>query len=132
MKGMEYAGVRFKKILKNSILFSFVELASFDNPQTYGLAAYDWQNRGFIVPNEFGMAKLGDFGSETVELSNLTMGYKNYNGEDRTRVNGILAGVNGMGYRNFVDTYDDVRGELLTEFMLIVTKRNQMIKVTKA
>lgn len=131
MKGMDAVGVEFKKILKNSILFSFVELATFDNPQTYGLDSYDWKNRGFIVPNEFGNAKLGDAGTETVELSNLTLGYKNYNGENRTRVNGVLGGVNGMG-RSFVDTYDDVRGELLSEFMLIATKRNQMIKVTKA
>jgi hypothetical protein len=132
MRGMDSVGIEFKKILKNSILFSIVELATFDNPQTYGLSAYDWQNRGFIVPNEFGQAKMGDFGSETVSLSNLTLGNKNYNGEDRTRVSGVLGGVNGMGYRNFVDTYDDVRGELLAEFMLIATKRNQMIKVTKA
>lgn len=131
MKNMDEVGVQFKKVRKNSILFSFVELASFDNPQKYGLSAYDWQNRGFIVPNEFGQAKLGDEGSETVTLSNLTLGHKNYNGEDRTRVSGVLGGVNGMGYR-FVDTYDDVRGELLAECMLIATKRNQMIKVTKA
>ena len=43
----------------------------------------------------------------------------------------VLGGVNGMGYR-FVDTYDDMRGELLAECMLIATKRNQMIAVTKA
>jgi hypothetical protein len=132
MRGLDGVGIEFKKILKNSILFSLVELATFDNPQTYGLAAYDWKNSGFIVPNEFGQAKMGDFGSETVTLSNLTLGNKNYNGEDRTRVSGVLAGVNGMGHRSFVDTYDDVRGELLTEFMLIATKRNQMIKVTQA
>jgi len=131
MKNMDQVGIKFKKILKNSILYSIVELATFDNPQTYGLSAYDWKNRGFIVPNEFGSAKLGDYGSETVTLSNLTLGNKNYNGENRTRVSGVLGGVNGMGYR-FVDTYDDVRGELLAEFMLIATKRNQMIKVTKA
>jgi hypothetical protein len=131
MKNMDEVGIQFKKIKKNSILFSLVELATFDNPQTYGLSSYDWKNRGFIVPNEFGQAKLGDMGSETVTLSNLTLGHKNHNGEDRTRVSGILGGVNGMGYR-FVDTYDDVRGELLTECMLIATKRNQMIKVTKA
>ena len=131
MRNMDEIGIKFKKILKNSILFSIVELATFDNPQTYGLGAYDWQNRGFIVPNEFGQAKLGDFGSSTVTLSNLTLGHKNYNGEDRTRIAQVLGGVNGMGYRA-VDTYDDVRQELLAEFMLIATKRNQMIKVTKA
>jgi len=132
MIAMDQVGVQFKKIKKNSILVSLVELATFDNPQTYGLSSYDWKNRGFIVPNEFGQAKMGDFNSETVTLSNLTLGNKNYNGEDRTRVSGVLPGVNGMGHRNFVDTYDDVRGELLAEFMLIATKRNQMIKVTKA
>lgn len=131
MRSMDEVGIQFKKIKKNSILFSLVELATFDNPQTYGLSSYDWKNRGFIVPNEFGQAKLGDAGTETVTLSNLTLGHKNYNGEDRTRVSGVLGGVNGMGHR-FVDTYDDVRGELLAECMLIATKRNQMIKVTKA
>lgn len=131
MTSLTSMGIEFKKIHKNSIIFSLVELATFDNPQTYGLSAYDWKNRGFIVPNEFGSAKMGDYGTETVTLSNLTLGHKNYNGEDRTRVSGVLGGVNGMGYR-FVDTFDDVRGELLTECMLIATKRNQMIRVTKA
>lgn len=131
MLSLDEVGVQFRKIKKNSILYAIVELATFDNPQTYGLSAYDWKNRGFIVPNEFGSVKMGD-ASETVVLNNLTLGQKNYNGEDRTRISGILPGVNGMGYRNFVDTYDDLRGELLAEFMLILVKANQMIRVEKA
>jgi len=131
MQNMDQVGVQFRKIKKNSILYAIVELCSFDNPQSYGLSAYDWKNRGFIVPNEFGTVKMGD-ASEHITLSNLTLGNKNYNGEDRTRVSGTLPGVNGMGYRNFVDTYDDLRGELLAEFMLILVKANQMIRVEKA
>jgi len=130
MQNMDQIGVQFRKIKKNSILYAIVELATFDNPQTYGLSAYDWQNRGFIVPNEFGSVKMGS-ASESITLSNLTLGHKNYNGEDRTRVSGTLGGVNGMGYR-FVDTWDDLRGELLAEFMLIAVKRNQMIRVEQA
>jgi hypothetical protein len=130
MQTMDQVGVQFRKIKKNSILYAIVELATFDNPQTYGLSAYDWKNRGFIVPNEFGAVKMGD-SSETITLSNLTLGNKNYKGEDRTRVSGTLGGVNGMGYR-FVDTWDDLRGELLAEFMLIAVKRNQMIRVEQA
>jgi hypothetical protein len=130
MRNLDEVGVQFRKIKKNSILYAIVELATFDNPQSYGLSAYDWKNRGFIVPNEFGSVKMGD-SSETIQLSNLTLGQKNYNGEDRTRVSGTLGGVNGMGYR-FVDTYDDVRGEMLAEFMLIAVKRNQMIRVQQA
>lgn len=130
MQNLDQVGVQFRKIKKNSILYAIVELASFDNPQTYGLSAYDWKNRGFIVPNEFGAVKMGD-STESITLSNLTLGNKNYNGENRTRVSGTLGGVNGMGYR-FVDTWDDVRGELLAEFMLIATKRNQMIRVEQA
>lgn len=130
MQNMDQIGVNFRKIRKNSILYAIVELATFDNPQTYGLSSYDWKNRGFIVPNEFGAVKMGD-SSETITLSNLTLGNKNYNGEDRTRISGTLGGVNGMGYR-FVDTWDDLRGELLAEFMLIAVKRNQMIRVEQA
>lgn len=130
MQTMDEVGVQFRKIKKNSILYAIVELATFDNPQTYGLSSYDWKNRGFIVPNEFGKVKMGD-ATESITLSNLTLGHKNYNGENRTRVSDTLAGVNGMGYR-FVDTWDDLRGELLAEFMLIATKRNQMIRVQAA
>jgi hypothetical protein len=130
MQTMDQVGVQFRKIKKNSILYAIVELATFDNPQTYGLSSYDWKNRGFIVPNEFGQVKMGD-ASDSITLSNLTLGNKNYNGEDRTRVSGTLGGVNGMGYR-FVDTWDDLRGELLAEFMLIAVKRNQMIRVEQA
>jgi hypothetical protein len=130
MRNLDEVGVQFRKIKKNSILYAIVELATFDNPQTYGVSSYDWKNRGFIVPNEFGSVKMGD-SSETIQLSNLSLGNKNYNGENRTRVSGTLGGVNGMGYR-FVDTYDDVRGEMLAEFMLIAVKRNQMIRVQQA
>jgi len=131
MQTMGQMGVQFKAIQKNSILYQFVEIAQFDNPQKYGLSAYDWKNSGFIIPDEIAKVKMGDFNNEVVEISTVTLGYKNYNGEDRTRISGILGGVNGMGFR-FVDTYDDVRGELLSEFMLIVAKINQHIKVTKA
>jgi hypothetical protein len=68
----------------------------------------------------------------TFKMKNLALGYKNYNGENRTRINKVIpevANVGAGGGDVAVDTYDDVRGTLLSEFMLIVLKRNQMILV---
>jgi len=131
MKTMGEMGIEFRRIKKNGIDTTIVKLDTFSNPMTYGLAAYDWKNSGFIIPNEYVMVK-DIAGGKAMELANLTLAYKNYNGENRRRVFGILNGMAGLSNAPVVTRFDEVRGEFLSEFMLVANKVNQMIMVTKA
>ncbi len=123
--------VNFKIIKKNNILFTLQELINFDNPVKYGLAAYNWPKAGFICPDTKVSVRLNSVDGDEVTMNNIALGHIKNNAEDRTRIVKVLPGVEGLtGNRIAVDTYDDIRGEMLTEFMLIVNKRNQMIQVT--
>ena len=130
MKSFGEMGIEFRRIKKNGIDTAIVKLDTFSNPLTYGLAAYDWKNSGFIIPNEYVMVK-DVAGGKALELGNLTLGYKNYNGENRRRVFGLLNGMAGLSNAPVVTRFDEVRGEFLSEFMLIANKVNQMIMVVK-
>ena len=132
MKNMGELGINFRRILKNGIDFTLVKLDTFSNPFTYGLSSYNWKKFGFIVPSEYAMVRNVN-GGDTLELANLTLGYKNYNGEDRTRVFGVINGMTGRHPNgSFVSEWDVDKGEFLSEFMLIATKVNQMIRVQPA
>ena len=123
-------GIEFRRVKKNGIDFAVVKLDTFSNPLTYGLASYNWKKYGFIIPSEYVIVKnVGS--SQTVELANLNIGYKNYNGENRRRVVGLINGMTGIqGAGNIVSRWDITGGELLSEFALVANKVNQMIKVT--
>jgi len=132
MKNMGEMGIEFRRIKKNGIDFAIVKLDTFSNPFTYGLSSYNWKKFGFIVPSEYAMVRnVG--GNDTVELSNLTLGYKNYNGENRRRVFGYVTGMTGRQQNAQLSTrFDADGGEFLSEFALIATKVNQMIRVQPA
>ena len=131
MQNFGEMGIAFKRFTKNGIDTAMVKLDTFTNPLTYGLAAYDWKNSGFIIPNEYAVVK-NVAGGDAVELSNLTLAYKNYNGENRRRVFGLLNGMAGLSNAPVVTRFDEVRGEFLSEFALVANKVNQMIMVTKS
>jgi hypothetical protein len=86
---------------------------------------------GFIIPDTE-VTLRNSMESAPFTLKNLTLGFKNYNGEDRTRIVKILPGVTSIGDGGgniAVDTFDDSRGEILSEFMVIFNKVNQAILV---
>lgn len=126
-------GIEFKAIKKNTINFMIQEIASFGDPTSFGASAYYFKEAGFICPDvDVNVRMGGNSESHGMKLKNMLLGYKKGYGEDRTRVNKILGGVtniSGLGGNIAVDTYDDIRGELLSEFMLLVLKPNQMIQV---
>lgn len=132
MREMGNLGIEFRRIKKNGIDFAIVKLDTFSNPFTYGLSSYNWKKFGFIVPSEYTMVRnMG--GSDTVELGNLTLAYKNYNGENRRRVFGVQNGMTGRHPNgSLVSSWDADAGEFLSEFALIATKVNQMIRVQPA
>lgn len=132
MKQMGALGIEFRTIKKNGITFAIVKLDTFSNPFSYGLSTYNWKKYGFIVPGEYAMVRNVN-GSDAIELSNLTLAYKNYNGENRTRVYGVQNGMSGRHPNgSLVSQWDADAGEFLSEFALVATKVNQMIRVQPA
>jgi len=121
-------GINVGVINKNHIRTLMFNLDSLDNVNKWGTNSMYFTEAGFIIPQQ-DVTVSGRASMEgSYKLRNLTLGYKNYNGENRTRIIQDVSGVNGFGH-SAKDTYDDVRLELLTEFMLIANKVNQMIYV---
>lgn len=121
--------VGFKVITKNNITLSLHELVNFSNPNTLG--NYGFEKYGFIMPNTDVTVRDTANGAD-VKMKNVSLLYKNYAGENRERIMGFIPGVNGLSQvpgNIFADRYDDVRAEILTEFMVAVLKRNQCILI---
>lgn len=134
MKTWNELNVAFRTINKNGVYTTLKELPSLSDPTSYGATAFDdfFTGLGFIVPDVEVTVRGGIEDAATFKMKNLALGYKNYNGENRTRINKVIPGVANVGAGGgdiAVDTYDDVRGTMLSEFMLICLKRNQMILV---
>lgn len=133
MRSFNSMGIEFKYIKKNSIQFQLQEIASFSDPTSFGASAYYFKEAGFIIP-DVDVTVRSDMGdaSTALKLKNLRLGYKSYNGENRTRVAKYtpgMADIAGVGGNIAVDSYDDISGHLLSEFALFVLKPNQMIRV---
>jgi len=132
MKTLNEIGVAFKAVNFNGVYTTFKELPSLADPTAYGAEAFDdyFRSLGFIIPDVDVTIKGSIEDPGTSKIKNLTLGYKNYNGEDRTRVVKLLPSVGAFNSGQIaVDTWDDSRGEILSEFMLIFTKVNQCILV---
>ncbi len=125
-------GVDFRQIRKNGINFTLKEIPSFSDPTAYGADVFEdyFTGLGFIIPDVDVTVKGSLDDQASFKMKNLALGYKSYGGENRTRINKVIPGVAsfGEGGGNIaVDTYDDCRGTMLSEYMLLVLKRNQMI-----
>ena len=123
-----------KFVHKNGVQTTFKELPSFSDPTAYGAAAFDdyFTGMGFICPDVDVTVRGSMEDPATVKMRNLALGFKSYNNENRTRINKVLPGVANVGQATgnlAVDNFDDVRGEMLSEYCLIVLKRNQMVLV---
>ena len=131
-KAFNGIGVEIPAVKKNGIFVGFHELVNSSNPLKYGITGYGFPKWGFIIPDTQVTVR-DSIDGVSMKMKNLVFGNKNYNGENRGRVVNILPGVNGMqgklGTNVAVDTYDDVRGEMLSEFMLIFNKAEQAIMV---
>ena len=133
MKGLNEIGVAFKAVNFNGVYTTFKELPSLSDPVAYGADSFDdyFRALGFIIPDVDVTIRGSIDDPATSKIKNLTLGYKNYNGEDRTRVVKVLPSVGDFssGTNIAVDTWDDTRGEILSEFMVIFNKVSQCILV---
>ena len=130
MKTLGDINVAFRAINKNGVYTMFKELPSLSDPTAYGAEAFNdyFKDWGVIVP-EVDVTVKGSLESpESFKLRNLTLGFKNYNGENRTRVVKDIPSMASNG-NIAVDSFDDSRGSMLSEFSLIANKINQCIMV---
>lgn len=130
LDGLKNLQVGFKVIKKAGLTLTMHELLNLSNPNTLGQYT-ELTKGGFIVPTTQVTVRDSAMGAD-VKMANLSIAYKNYNGENRERIFQPIAGVNGLsmvGGNNIADAYDRVKWEILTEFMLRAVKRNQMILV---
>jgi len=131
MENYSEMGIELPAIRKNGILTVLHELKSFANPVKYGISSYDFDTLGFILPETNVNVKMGGAGAK---MQNVVLGYKNYNGENRTRIVKPIPGVNGHASAPnvAVNSYDEYKVQMLSEFMLMFFKANQAILVKKA
>ena len=126
-------GVDFRQIHKNGTTFTLHEVKSFSDPTAYGADVFEdyFTGLGMIIPDQMVSVRESEMGAD-FKLNNLTLLYKNYNGEDRTRVNKIMPGaanINGAGGNIMTSTYDDLSGTMLSEFGIVMLRRNQSVLV---
>ena len=130
METMSKMNIGFNAFQIEGINFQVQELTMLSNPEKYNVGSYDWMQRfGFVIPEAYVTLKEStSTNNSSFKASNVMIGFKNANGENRTRIVQTIAGVNGMGYQA-TNAYDMVDIHMLTEYALIVAKANQLIRI---
>lgn len=139
MLGLNSVGFGVQEFKKNGITNTLCEVVSFDNANSYGVLDNYFRDAGLVIPKSLATVKsdgmvtddfYGYSAGDKVKIPNVILGYLNNNGENRTRMVGPVAGVNGFGYP-FTNQYDEVKLHIKSEYMLIVNLANQMMKIVK-
>jgi hypothetical protein len=129
MKKLAEINVVFKAINKNGVYTTFKELPPLQDPTRYAAASFNgyFSDLGILLP-EVDVTVTANAEATPVKLRNLTLGFRNYNGENRTRIIKDMPSVAGSG-NIALDTFDDSRGTMLTEFCLLFHKVNQCVLI---
>ena len=139
MTGYASVGANVQEFKKNGITHQLCEVVSFDNANTYGVLDNYFRDAGLVIPKSLATVSssgydmgdaYGNSAGDKIKIPNVALGYLNNNGENRQRMIGPVAGVNGFGIP-FTNQYDEVKMFLKTEFALIVALQNQMLKIVK-
>lgn len=131
-KTLRAIDVEFQTVKKNGVLFTFKELPSLSDPTAYGADAFDgyFKELGMIIPDVDVTVRGSLEAPSTVKMKNFSLGFKSYNGENRTRIIKDIPGVANVAGGNFAtDSYDDYRMTGLSEFAVIFNKVNQCVLV---
>jgi hypothetical protein len=128
MTRMDEIGLNFRQFKKLNINFILREMKNFSNPNNFGAAAYNdyYRKLGIMAPMSEIPVKIGSKDASPTALGNLTLGVKNYNGENRRRVMGLINGMTGHPYQ-VVTEVDVIKGYTLCEIALILSQGNQFI-----
>lgn len=139
MKGYGSVGFNTREFQKNGITHQLCEVVSFDNANTYGVLGGYFRDAALVIPKSLATVSAdgmmvddmyGNSAGDKVKIPNVVLGYLNNNGENRTRMIGPVAGVNGFNYP-FTNQYDAVKLHIKSEYMLMVNLANQMLKIVK-
>jgi hypothetical protein len=114
-----------RKTYMNGVDMYFTEMIPWSSPVSYG-AIPEMKELAMIFPNSQAMAKVGNKTSDKILMNNLSIGYLNYGGEDRTRVLKKIDGMTGIEVDG-VDQFDEFNVYMLTELMVMLLNKNQMI-----
>ncbi len=130
MTSLSQMNIGFNAFQIEGLNYMINELTMLSNPEKYNNGYYDWMQRfGFVIPEAYvTLREATNTNNSSFKASNVMIGYKNANGENRKRIMQTIAGVNGLGY-NASNAYDMVEGHMLTEYALIVAKANQLIRI---
>jgi len=130
MKTLGEINVVFRAINKNGVYTTFKELPSLSDPTAYGAEAFNdyFKDLGVVIPEVEVNVRGSLEDPAAVKIKSLVLGFKNYGSENRTRVVKTIPSMAGSG-SIAVDSFDDSRGSMLSEFCLIALKVNQHIMV---
>jgi hypothetical protein len=125
LTNMTGLGANFKVIDMYGHKLVVTELKTFSDRTSFGNPSYRFAEEGFIIPmSTFNVTSDG----KKLSLPNIGMGYRKGNNEDRTKMFGVVAGVNGMGFP-FVDQFDSTSLYAKCEFGLVALGVNQWINI---
>lgn len=127
LTNMTGLGANFKVIDMYGHKLVVTELKTFSDRNSFGNPNYRFSEEGFIIP--MSMFNVSSPDGKKLSLPNIGMGYRKGNNEDRTKMFGVVAGVNGMGFP-FVDQWDRTSLYAKCEFGLVALGVNQWINIT--
>lgn len=119
--------VSFRAAYIDGILTTFIEVPSLSDPSTFGVSSLAaMRGQALYVPVETANVQLG-LDLAPIKMRNLSMGYLNNNGENRTRVLAKLNGMTGVEGYQVVNSIDGMNVHMLSEYMPIIINPEQMI-----
>lgn len=124
MRASDELGIETRRVLVNGILFQLHELKSFGNPLRWGNKDYNFSKYGLVIPEGMEGA---DFNGKRELHPNFMVGYLNYNGENRTRIVGVIDGTTGRSIPT--NRFDLSEAFVETELGSIVLRPEQLITV---
>ena len=125
MENMESIGVQFKVITKGTRTYTFVCLDTFRDQTGLGRVELGYREEGFMTPASTVSVRMNGATTAT-PFDKLQIGYRNNNGENRTRMMGPISGVNGYGLP-FQHQWDTSTWHIKSESGLIALCVNQDI-----
>lgn len=124
MRASDELGIETRRVLVNGILFQLHELKSFTNPLRYGNKEYNFSKYGLVIPEGMESA---EFNGKRELHPSFMVGYLNYNGENRTRIVGVIDGTTGRSVPT--NRFDYSEAFVQTELASIVLRPEQLISV---
>jgi hypothetical protein len=121
---MDEVGIDVTRIKVNGSLFSLQNVLSLSNPQRFGNKTYNLSKMGIIVPEA---VEAGSYNGVETKFPSFQIGYLNNNGENRTKIMGIIGGTTGRSQATHRADYDEAF--IKTEFAAIVMRPEQLIVV---